>query len=96
MANPQNIEKHKFKKGQSGNLNGRPKKLPELDILLSDVINDDTAKGILNAMIAKARKGDVRAAELILNRAYGKPKENEGLPTEMIINVVRKRRDSAG
>lgn len=27
MANPENIEPHKFKKGQSGNLNGRPKKI---------------------------------------------------------------------
>lgn len=26
MPNPENIEKHKFKKGQSGNPNGRPKK----------------------------------------------------------------------
>lgn len=96
MANPKNIEKHKFKKGQSGNLNGRPKKLPELDVLLSEIITDESAKGILNAIIARAMKGDIKAAELILNRAYGKPKENEGLPTEMIINVVRKRRDSAG
>lgn len=89
MANPKNIEKHKFKKGQSGNYNGRPKKLPELDVLLSDVITDESAKGILNAIIAKARKGDVRAAELILNRAYGKPKENEGVPTELIVRVQR-------
>lgn len=89
MANPQNIEKYKFKKGQSGNPKGRVKKLPELDILLSDVITDESAKGILNAIIAKARKGDVRAAELILNRAYGKPKDNEGAPTELIVRVQR-------
>ena len=27
MPNPKNIEKHEFKKGQSGNPNGRPKKI---------------------------------------------------------------------
>jgi len=26
MPNPENIEKHQFKKGESGNLNGRPRK----------------------------------------------------------------------
>ena len=29
-----------FKKGQSGNPNGRPKKLPEIDKLLADVLVD--------------------------------------------------------
>ncbi len=30
MANPQNIEKHKFPKGQTGNPNGRPRKYVSL------------------------------------------------------------------
>lgn len=74
------IEKHQFKKGQSGNPNGRPKKLPELDILLADVLGEEkdgieAAKAILMALRAKATKGDVRAAEVLLDRAYGKPKQ---------------------
>ena len=81
MANPKNIEAHKFKKGETGNPNGRPKKLPELDKLLAEVLGEEkegveAAKAILMALRAKATKGDVRAAELILNRAYGKPKEH--------------------
>lgn len=77
MPNPENIEKHKFKKGESGNPNGRPKKLPELDKLLADVLGEEkdgrtAAEAILAALRAKAAKGDVRAAELLLERAYGK------------------------
>jgi len=71
------IEKHKFKKGQTGNPNGRPKKLPELDKLLADVLGEEkdgltAAEAILKALRLKATKGDVRAAEVLLDRAYGK------------------------
>jgi len=66
-----------FKKGQSGNPSGRPKKLPELDVLLTEILGspDDEKSGahaILKAMLDKAKRGDVKAADLLLNRAYGK------------------------
>jgi hypothetical protein len=69
-----------FKKGKSGNPNGRPKKLPQLDELLADVLGEEkdgieAAKAILMALRAKATKGDVRAAEVLLDRAYGKSKQ---------------------
>jgi len=38
MAKPENVIPHKFKKGQSGNPKGRPKKLPGLDELLTEVL----------------------------------------------------------
>ena len=68
-----------FKKGQSGNPKGRPKKIPELRELLANVLGDQkdgktAAEAILMALRNKAIKGDVRAAELLLDRAYGKPK----------------------
>lgn len=77
MPRPENIEPHKFKKGQSGNPNGRPKKLPQLDKLLADVLGEEkdgitAGEAILKALRAKATKGDVRAAEVLLDRAYGK------------------------
>ena len=77
MPNPENIEPHKFKKGQTGNPKGRPKKLPELDQLLADVLGEEkdgltAAEAILKALRMKATKGDVRAAEVLLDRAYGK------------------------
>lgn len=74
----------KFKSGQSGNPNGRPKKLPDLDDLLADVLGQETkgipaAKEILLALRKKAKKGDIRAAEVLLNRGYGMPLQKQEL-----------------
>ena len=70
----------KMKKGETLNPNGRPRKLPELHVLLADVLGEEkdgisAAEAILKSIRAKAAKGDVRAAELLLDRAYGKPKQ---------------------
>ena len=78
-----------FKPGQSGNPNGRPRKIPALDKLLADVLGEEKdgvteAQMILEALKAKAKKGDVRAAEVILERAYGKAKQ------EIAINTTEK------
>ena len=71
-----------FKKGKDErrNLKGAPRKLPELDKLLADILGEEkngmtAATAILKAMFAKALKGDVRAAELLMDRAYGKAKQ---------------------
>lgn len=81
MNNPRARENLKpFKKGVSGNKNGRPKKLPQLDALLADVLGEEkdgvsAAKVILMALRKKATQGDVRAAEVLLDRAFGKVKQ---------------------
>jgi hypothetical protein len=79
MANEANLKP--FKKGRSGNPKGRPPKLPELDKLLAEVLGEEkdglTAAGaILRAIRLKATRGDVRAAEVLLDRAWGKPKQS--------------------
>jgi len=78
MPKPENVIPHKWKKGQSGNPAGRPK-LPNLQEILAKVLGDEkdeksAAEAILAAMRSKAIRGDVRAAELLLDRAYGKAK----------------------
>ncbi len=93
MANPQNIEKHKFPKGQTGNPNGRPRKLPELDKLLADVLGEEkdgisAAEAILKALRLKAAKGDVRAIEVMLDRAYGKPKQTISADVTQSITIL--------
>lgn len=84
-----------FKKGESGNPNGRPKKLPHLEGLLANVLGEEkdgktAAEAILMALRSKATRGDVRAAEVLLERAFGKvkqPIENSG-ETKQIIEFI--------
>jgi hypothetical protein len=86
----------RWKKGETGNPNGRPRKLPELDKLLADVLGEEkdgvtAGEAILKAIRARAAKGDVRAAELLLDRAYGKPKQsidNNITTTEPLVIVL--------
>lgn len=81
-----------FVKGQSGNPKGQPRKIPELKILIAEVLGEEkdgiaAAKAILMALRAKATKGDVRAAELLLDRAYGKAKESIQHSGTLIVKV---------
>lgn len=89
MANPQNIVKHKFKKGETGNPNGRPKKIPTIDKLLSDVDESDY-EAVMKALVKKAKAGDIRAIEVLYDRAYGKSKQEIKLnqvPTKQIMII---------
>jgi hypothetical protein len=98
MANEQNLQPHKFKKGKSGNPNGRPKKPPEIDELLAEVLTDqvngmDAAKAILINLREQALKGNLKAAEMLLDRAYGKPRQRQEVTGEndgplSVIRVV--------
>ncbi len=94
MPGRKDIYKHAkpFKKGQSGNPKGRPKKIPELRELLANVLGDEkdgktAAEAILMALRAKAVKGDVRAAELLLDRAYGKVKDPDPQPQNITVSI---------
>ena len=59
---------------------GRKKELPELSIIIANSLGDEKdgvtdAEAILNAMKAKAKKGDVKAAEFVFGYGYGKPRQ---------------------
>ena len=101
MANPQNLKP--FKKGTDPrrNTKGRPKILPPLEKLLIEVLGSEDdrksqAQAILSTLLARAKKGDVRAAEILLDRAYGKPKQSvdltsngESIHTTVVIKDPR-------
>lgn len=76
------------------NRKGQPRKLPSLDKLLPEVLGDETEdnskiKQILNKLAERAiTKGGDRAAEILLARAFGAPKQPISMDSEITI-VVR-------
>jgi len=93
-------EHTRFKKGQSGNPNGRPK-LPDIREALAKILADEkdgytALEATLMALRAKAVRGDIRAAEALLDRAFGKPKQaidhttggDKMLPSAITIELV--------
>ena len=87
MANEQNLKS--FKKGQSGNPNGRPKGSLNrstiakkwLEVLSQEELEDGEVKWLSNeeamtlSFIKKARNGDVNAYKALMDSAYGTAKD---------------------
>lgn len=70
-----------FKKGVSGNPNGRPRKIPALEAILEENMTDEKngfayVDLIIKKLRDKAIGGDFKSIEYLLNRCYGKPKES--------------------
>jgi hypothetical protein len=71
-------EGHTFTKGDPRiNRKGRPRKLPALDTLLVEILGRDAGGTtelhlVIEALLKKAKAGDVRSAEILLDRVYGK------------------------
>ena len=64
-----------WKPGQSGNPGGRPRKRL-MDEALEDLLarNDsEAARDVAAALLKQARRGDIRAIQLIAERTQGKP-----------------------
>jgi len=93
-----NLKKHEFKKGESGNPNGRPKGSKNRSTIAKywmEVIQDlknpltgDNEKMsqedlMTLALIKKARGGDVNAYKALMDSGYGAPVQQ----TESNINV---------
>ena len=76
-----------IKKGEVKNPKGAPRKLPNLDIILANVLGAENAEGktaaeqIIEAIRRRANAGDVKAANLLLERGWGKVKEKIDITT---------------
>jgi len=88
MPNPENIENHKFEKGESGNPNGRPKgsrnrstiarQWLEVNQNLKNPLTGEnetmSQEDLMTlALIKKARDGDVSAYKALMDSGYGAP-----------------------
>ncbi len=75
------------KKGDIRNPKGAPKKLPNLDMILANVLGAENEEGktaaeqIIEAIRRRANAGDVKAANLLLERGWGKVKEKIDITT---------------
>lgn len=86
MATTKNLRPFKPGPDERRNLKGRPPKLPKLDELLASVMSEErngltAAEAVLRSLLVKATKGDVRAAELLLDRTFGKQRTDIDLTT---------------
>lgn len=92
-----NLQGGRWKKGESGNPKGRPPKLPDLKELLCKVLGEEkhditAAEAILRSLLSRAVKGDVRAAEVLLERGYGKVLQSLGITGEITQVVVKRKK----
>lgn len=98
MATTKNLRPFKPGPDDRRNLKGRPPKLPKLDELLATVMAEErngltAAEAVLRSLLVKATKGDVRAAEVLLDRAFGKVKQptditSGGEPIRVVPPIV--------
>lgn len=77
------MEITKFKPGQSGNPNGRPKDKTPATLLRKSIVDD--MPDIIKALITKAKEGDVPAAKVLLDRVCP-PLKPQALPISLAVN----------
>jgi hypothetical protein len=78
--------KAKLKSGNTVNV-GRPKKLPALDLIMANVLGAEkdgisAGEAIIMKLREQALKGDIKAAQILLDRGWGKPKQNIDITTQ--------------
>ena len=59
-----------FGRGVSGNAAGRPRGSRNRATVMAEAVSEDDALAITGAVVAKARKGDMVAAKIVLDRLW--------------------------
>ena len=109
MGNKEKIVPFQFKKGQSGNPNGRPKgsknlttqlkkmleaKIKNYDPIKDEEITQSIADHLINVLLSKALNGEDKAIMEILNRSDGKVKDEIEHSGGVKIIEIPERKDS--
>lgn len=82
----------RFTAGRSGNPAGKPRGTRNRALAALDKIGAEAAADVLQATVAKAKGGDVRAAELVLSRAWPARK---GRPVTLALPALETAADLA-
>ena len=94
---------HAFKKGQSGNPSGRPKRDPELMKILKAAV-PDVGRKLVDLAQSEDPKVALQACKEILDRTQGKPETTNkvalsgeiAVTPATILEALRSRRDDGG
>lgn len=73
----------KFLPGNRANPGGRPKSDLSLTVLIDEVVSPNDWRFIIATLKKRARRGDVRAIEMLMDRRFGKPVQQ----TEANVNL---------
>ena len=84
---------HLWKPGQSGNPAGKPKGARHVSTLMKEAITavaTDTGTSddilIIQALVAKAKDGDLKAVDMVLDRVDGKAEQTINLDADVTVN----------
>jgi Family of unknown function (DUF5681) len=95
MSNPNLIEAtkaHRFQPGRSGNPKGRPPRRSLIEILKAELAKIDGPHGetngeqMIHRLVQHAIHGNIRAAQLVLEYAEGKPEQ----PVRMVEDQIKR------
>jgi hypothetical protein len=86
--------KGRFKKGVSGNPDGRPKSEVNITALIDQCVTESDWIEMLNAGKAKAKRGDIKWVEWFTDRRFGKPVQPVAENKATLINFIEVALDS--
>lgn len=95
-------EKGKFTKGTSGNPGGRPKSELSITALIDDAVTPADWDFIFKQLLKMARRGNLKAIEMLMDRRFGKAQQRTELtgegggPVQTHVTMIEVIKDNGG